>query len=52
MDIQGEKVYLQLYFMETEKYYTQVLMWTDQNHKVRLSTEFRDIAYSLKEVEQ
>ena len=52
LDIQGEKVYLQLYFMETEKYYTQVLMWTDQNHKVRLSTEFRDIAYSLKEVEQ
>ncbi len=51
LEIQGEKVYLQLYFLETNKYYTQVLMWTDNSNKATLSTEFRDIAYSLKEVE-
>ena len=50
-EVQGEKVYLQLYFMETNKYYSQVLVWTDQEHKASLSSEFRDMAYSLKEVE-
>ena len=51
LEVSGEKVYLQLYFMETDKYYTQVLIWTDQDHKSALSSEFRDIAYSLKEVQ-
>ncbi len=51
LEVQGERVYLQLYFMETNKYYSQVLVWTDQEHKASLSSEFRDMAYSLKEVE-
>lgn len=49
--VDEENVYLQLYFMETNNYYNQVLMWTEASNKDLLGNEFRSIAYSLREIE-
>ena len=51
LNADGTDVYLQLYFMETNNYYNQVLMWTEAKSKDLFSSEFRDIAYSLQEIE-
>ncbi len=50
LEMNGEKVYLQLYFIETNNYYNQLLMWTELDNKTLYNSEFRDIAYSLKEI--
>ena len=35
---------------ETNNYYNQLLMWTELDNKTLYNSEFRDIAYSLKEI--
>ena len=51
LNSEGTDIYLQLYFMETNNYYNQVLIWTEAKNKDLYSAEFRDIAYSLREIE-
>ncbi len=50
VESEGLNIYLQLYYIETDNYYNQILIWTTNSNKGNLSTEFRDIALSLKEL--
>ncbi len=51
LEMEGQKMYMQLYFVETNNYYNQLLLWTNLDNKTLYNVEFRDIAYTLKEVE-
>lgn len=46
----GVRIYMRIYFIQSENYYSQVFMWSTMDQKEKLQDEFDEIINSFEEV--